>query len=220
MEKKYSSGFTLIEILLVMSIVGILIVSTLSIDFSSRKRITALVTDSKALSLLIYDMQNRAMSFLNDINAPTVGHNGYGVYFDLSSPNSVKTFYRTNSNTFNVVDVGSTFKNPTDKTIFSLGDRITKICLNDGGNANCNTNLNFSKLALFFVKPKQYANFYISNDSNDGSVFYSKTLNNAAGLEIYSACFEITTGQNETVESRAVVVTYIGQISELVGNCK
>ena len=210
MRERYLAGFTMIELLLAMVIIGVLAAITLDLNFSSRKRITALVADTQTLALAIYDMQNRTLSFL-PATSPISGHNGYGVYFDLAEPNSFRTFYRTDSPTFNPSDLQSLFKAPTDKSVFSFGNKISKICLN-GGTEKCSSNSNFSGLALFFVKPKQYANFYILQNGS----FSSKI----SDLPIAPVCLEITTGQNEAVESRSVTVSYVGQISEKVGPCQ
>jgi hypothetical protein len=210
-SKKLNRGFTLVEIMVVIAIFAILGSLMLDTSFSSRKRINALSLDNDSIALEIRDMQNRTLSFIDNGN----NNIGYGIYFDLTNPNTVRTFYKYSNQDFNSIEIPtSTSDNPTDDLIFSLSGKINKICLN-GVLTNCDSDLSFKKLALFFIKPKQYANFYISND---GSSFYNKTKNDINGAPITQACIELATGQSD--EYRHIDIFYVGQISTSAGPCK
>lgn len=210
-----SRGFTLVELMVVLSIFAILGTLSLDINNNSRRRDAVLSTDSTSFALEIRDMQNRTLSFVNDINAPA-GTNGYGVYINASNDYLIQSFYRSSAgNAFTSYDIpGVSSNKPSSNIVLSNANKINKICLN-GDCANYNTtNLAFSKLAIFFVKPKQYANFYISND---GATFYSKTQNNPSGIAISEVCIELNSSQNEY---RNISVNYLGQISDNSGKCK
>jgi prepilin-type N-terminal cleavage/methylation domain-containing protein len=210
--KDFKNGFTLPEIMVVLALFAILAATALNSNFGSRKQISALTNDSLSLSLEIRDMQTRTLSFVNDSNSPS-NYNGYGVYFDLVNANTIKTFYNTGSLiSFNFSDISSLFNLPSEKIVFTNPDYISRICLNSDCK-NSNQNLDFTKLAISFIKPRQYAIFFVSKDGID----FRKTLESGGPTNISSVCIEMATGQNYF---RNIYVNYAGQISESVGMCK
>ena len=96
--------------------------------------------------------------------------------------------------------------------ILNYGNKVGKVCLNGCANFNSRN----TKLAIFFVKPKSYANFSVL--SNDG-VSYTTTINQL-GVEvpIVHACLEIT--PTEGTEYRHIDIYRVGQISAAYGQCQ
>ncbi len=87
---KKEGGFSLIELLTVMAIMGIIAVIALPNYFAMQKRLAL----NRAVQKLAHDIrkaQEMAMS-ANEANCPAGFKFGYGVYFSLSAPNSYIIF--------------------------------------------------------------------------------------------------------------------------------
>jgi prepilin-type N-terminal cleavage/methylation domain-containing protein len=202
---KLEKGFTLVEILAVLSLIAILGGIMISSDYRSVQTRNSLLTDAEAVGQELRDMQNRTTSF---VEVEGVSNVGYGVYFDLLNPVKVQSFYKMNANEFGSDEVpGSSAANPAEDLIFNVGDRINRICLN----GNCSNTT--SKLAIYYMKPRPYTHFARSDDG----ISYSDKLANSGEI-INHACIEIVPSSG--VDIRRVDVYYIGQISFSYGACE
>lgn len=200
-------GFTLVEIMVVLSIIIILGGITISGDYRTNKIRNSIMIDTESIATDIRDMQNRTASFVQNTSFNNVG---YGVFFDIKNPLKTETFYKLNGD-FDITEVlNSNSLKPTDDFILSEGNYIKRICLNGCYNKIINPN---GKLAIFFVKPKPYVNF---SYSDDGLTYYKNLypIENA----ITHACVEIKSQNN--LFTKRIDIYYIGQISYSYGSCE
>lgn len=200
-------GFTLVEIMIVLSIIVILGGVTISSDYKTNKTRNSLLVDTEAVATELRDMQNRTTSF---VQSPVVNNIGYGVFFDIRNPLKTETFYKLEGD-FDVSElIAINSLKPADDFIFTVGNYIKRICLN-----GCNTKQIDSqgKLALYFIKPRPYTNF---SYSDDGLTYHTNLYPTYASIN--HACIEI--GAEGISDVRRIDVYYIGQISFGFGGCE
>ncbi len=206
-KKSNLKAFTLIEIMIVLSILAILGGITISSDYKTTKIRNSILIDTESVAVDIRDMQNRTINFIyND----SVNNVGYGVFFDMKNPLKVESFYKTDGD-FDPSEllISNSFK-PSDDFIFNIGNYIKRICLNGCAIKELNSS---EKLAIYFKKPKLYSNF---SYSDNGLIYYTNLY--PSGNAINHVCIEI--GAYNSSETRKVDIYYIGQISFGYGNCE
>lgn len=204
-------GFTLVELLVALSIIAILSGTLISPGYTNSKAKNNLLVDTDILATNLRDMQNRSASF---VGSNYLNNLGYGMFFDLRNPLKAQTFYKMVIGDFQNLGANSEMPNspnptPTDDFIFSPGDSLKRICLN-----GCNTKqINSSgKLAVYFIKPKPYAYFAYSDDGLN----YATQL---GGQAINHICLEITSSYLPN-DLRRLDIYYVGQISFAYGACQ
>lgn len=203
-------GFTLIEIMVVIALFATLSAISLGSGYRQNQIRNSLLTDSVDLAISLQDMQTRSSSFISsNENSNSVG---YGLFFDSMDPGNIQSFYKSEGQ-FSSVDVPNiSVAKPDQDLILNYGNKVGKICLNGCSNFNSNN----TKLAIFFIKPKPYANFSVL-DTN--GVTYATTINaSGTNVQIVHACLEIdpTSGN----EYRHVDIYKVGQISSAYGPCE
>ena len=207
LPNKNLKGFTLVEIMVVISIIAILGGITISGDYKANKIRNGLLVDTESIATDIRDMQNRTTSFVQN---PNINNIGYGIYFDLSENASLKTetFYKQTEDVFDKSEL-STSNNmrPIDNYIFNQGNYIKRICINGCSTHEINP---LGKLAVYYIKPKPYTNFAFTDD---GLTYYTEY----AGNSISHACIEVASHLGQDI--RRVDIYYIGQISFSLGTC-
>lgn len=203
-KKIQPRGFTLVEIMVVISIIAIIGGALAGFDYKKNQVRNTLLSDSESLAFSVRDMQNRTSSFISNEAFP---NSGYGAFFNLSNPSIIEFFYKNNSQFFSDTELSlSSSGKPDDDLFLSSGNHISKICLN-----NCGTQVD--KLAIYFIKPKPYAYFsYLGYGGSYHSVIGQDT-------PINKVCIEISGGADE-IEKRRIEVYYIGQISFSYEGCQ
>ncbi|MEI6352860.1 MAG: prepilin-type N-terminal cleavage/methylation domain-containing protein [Candidatus Nomurabacteria bacterium] len=195
-------GFTLIEMMVVISILAVLGSIFMNSGYSQNKIRNALLTDSEDLSITVSDMQNRTSSFVMQNKVSDVV--GYGVYIDTANASKIETFYKIKDSNFSSTEIASGRQTPDSDLILTEGNHIGRICLN-----GCSTKT-VSQAVIYFVKPKTYSNVSF----NDGSGYVS-LFNN---ISINHTCLEIAPPSG--TDLRHVDIYYIGQVSSGFGPCQ
>lgn len=210
LKKNFEKGFTLIEIMVVIALLATLSSIFLGSGYRENQIRKSLLTDSIDLATTLQDMQSRSATFI--LGNDNVNNVGYGVFFDNLSPEKIESFYKAEGQ-FSSSDIpNSSIPKPGEDLILNYGNKIGNICLNGCSTYNSKT----TKLAVFFVKPKSYANFSVL--SSDG-VTYTTTVNKA-GVEvpIVHACLELT--PTSGTDYRRIDIYKVGQISATYGQCQ
>ncbi len=210
LKHNLEKGFTLVEIMVVMSLIAIFSSIFLGSGYRQNQIRNSVLTDSVDLAVAIQDMQSRAATFvLGENNSNNVG---YGVFFDSSDPGRTEFFYKSEGQ-FSPSDIpNSSIPKPEQDIILNYGTKIGNICLN-----GCSTfSSNITKLAIFFVKPKSYANFSVLSSNG---VTYETTVNQG-GIDtpIVHACIDISPINSK--DYRHVDIYKVGQISVAYGQCQ
>ncbi len=205
--KNKLKGFTLIELMVTLSIIMILGGITISSSYKENKIKNSILLDTESVAISIRDMQNRTINFTQN---PMFNNIGYGVFFNIKNSLKVETFYKLDGDFKTTELSGSENIRPSDDFIFTPGNYIRRICLN-----GCSVKVldNDDKLAVYFVKPKQYANFSYSEDGLN----YYKYLYPSNQL-INNVCIEI--GAEASNDIRKLYISYIGQIFFNSGYCE
>ncbi len=210
LKNNFEKGFTLIEIMTVVALLAILSSIFLSSSYRKNQVRNSLLTDSVDLATSLQDMQSRAATFVTGND--NVNNVGYGIFFDNLDPGRIESFYKSEGQ-FSSVDIpNASLPKPDQDIILNYGNKIATICLNGCDTFKSQT----TKLAIFFVKPKSYANFSVL--SEDG-VTYTTTVNQSdVDIPITHACLELE--PTDAVEYRHIDVFRVGQISAAYGPCQ
>jgi len=197
-------GFTLIELMVTLSIITLLGGIVMSSSLSDNRKRDSVLADSTNLVVTLRDMQNRTTSFIENTQVNNVG---YGVFLNLTAPNKIETFYKTGGDDFDASEVLNT-NQPSVSSILNTGDYISKICLNGCSNGTA------QKVAIYFVRPDPYATFAYLN----GSTYTTKIKIAGEDKIVNHVCIEISPDSGSVAHQR-VDIYYIGQISFSSGEC-
>lgn len=200
-----SKGFTLVEILLVISLLILLTIGISGFDYSKNKIRTAMIDDTQSISFSVRDVQNKSA---NSFKEESFDSAGYGAFFNLEDSNRVDFFYKNKNLTFSDLELSATGNQSPEEDLFlTEGNTISRICLNDCSHTT-------SKLAIYFLSPKPYAFFAALADNGS----YLNTVSQNDNTIINKACIEIS--PRKDVEKRHVDIYHIGQISFASGPCQ
>ena len=210
LKNNLEKGFTLIEIMVVIALLAILSSIFLGSGYRQNQIRKSLLTDSIDLATVLQDMQSRAASFV--LGNDNVNNVGYGVFFDNLSSEKIESFYKAKG-PFSSLDIpNSSLPKPGEDLILNYGNKIGNICLN-----GCSTyNSKNTKLAIFFVKPKSYANFSVLSD--DGVTYTTTVTQGGVEVPIVHACLELN--PTSGADYRHVDIYKVGQISSAYGQCE
>ena len=210
LKNNLEKGFTLIEIMMVIALLAILSSIFLGSGYRQNQIRKSLLTGSIDLATVLQDMQSRAASFV--LGNDNVNNVGYGVFFDNLSSEKIGSFYKAKG-PFSSLDIpNSSLPKPGEDLILNYGNKIGNICLN-----GCSTyNSKNTKLAIFFVKPKSYANFSVLSD--DGVTYTTTVTQGGVEVPIVHACLELS--PTSGADYRHVDIYKVGQISSAYGQCE
>ncbi|MEA4910519.1 hypothetical protein SDC9_08001 [bioreactor metagenome] len=204
---RFLKGYTMVEMLLVLTIISILSVGTMAASVKYTELTSSLLNDVNSVTMLIREMQNKTSGFVasDSVSTPNVG---YGIFLDLSSKNKIEPFYKTNTDTFSIAETLSS--KPEQNLLLDSKNSFTRICVN-----GCSTYSSATKVAVYFLKPKSYAVFAIPNPTVPTT--YINTIP-ATGVKINRVCFELTSLNGK--HKKRIDIHYVGQISFASGPCQ
>lgn len=214
LKRRNLKGFTLVELLIAISIIAIMSGIMINSNYSSGKARNALLFDIDTLSTDIRDLQTKTSSFVLDNNVNNVG---YGLFFDMSNTSKIESFFKTFDGDFLYTGANSeipliTSTKPSKDILFTKGNYIKRICILDCDEVSY---FDVDKVAVYFIRPKPY--IYISYKSNSNTSF-STIASGRGNRRIDHICIEIGS-LFLPKEIKRIDFYYIGQISISSGLC-
>lgn len=227
-DKHFSSGFTLIEMLVVIALV-IIITSISILQIASQRKGVYLQNTADEIALNIRNAQTLALSVRSSGGIVPNYKNGYGIHFELGSGNGggqdageksyiLFTDYEANPGPggwdrayLKNFNSGSPCGSPNQtidecvlKTVIDTGDKITGLstCSISGGTPSCTSLSSGQSLDITFLRPNLDAYFCTRSPSIGGCI----------GLLPTDGYAEITL-TSLTNATRSVKVWSTGQIS-------
>ena len=165
-QKNFLKAFTLIELLISVSLIGILASVLFNNSFQTTKYRNLLANDADKMALYIRDVQNISANFYYSSSSVL----GYGVYIDKAS-STISSFYL---DTINIINKDKKIENYKD-LILDQENYISKIAT---------TNLSTS--SIHFLRPKLKA--YINGTSTISKIcieIKSNKIDDVRKVEVY-----------------------------------
>jgi prepilin-type N-terminal cleavage/methylation domain-containing protein len=213
-QKKSNSGFTLIELVVVMGIMGVMS-SIILYNYAGFKSTASLDNLSQDIALSVREAQISAMGVKGLNIGMAQQFPGYGVHFKLSSLTSEPTMGDTKSfiffgdvnnnkhyNQINSTICGNSSISSQDECLNIVDitgvDSINEICFTVNNTINCPSITENPSLDIIFTRPNLDAEFYFCSN---GSCFSN----------ISSATIKIKSSTTE--KTKEITVESTGQIS-------
>ncbi len=170
LRPKGTAGFSLIELLVVLSIAAILLASVSLFDTRPRGKI-AVDAGAQLLS------QQIRQSMLYGLSIIGFGNNfdvGYGVRVDLTTPTFTQFYVDSNNN--HVFDSASEIDTYYQKLTFPSDVQITKLCVDNGGAATCYFPTANNKMDVSFSRADIQGIFTLTPVSGSPSVYSNVSI--------------------------------------------